>query len=593
MTLIMEAAPTDLTAKLTNNETNIQVDSQCQGVTLEFILGAFLQECKQFGFDWSLPTDQTTWRARLRDFSYLSLSNQPDCSAAGHHFVPALFSDHLDDPTGQKYQGNFKLAKAQLLVRLDDLKHIHRDTIVRAAPLDNSGQVRPEFAVNATAGELVLFKTRDLVYNYIGTPWNAGVCTDRKETYLDYAKRKGEMINGIQPADWFLSHSWGMTFCDTIHTLLPSGDDCFVAMISPPCWQCWPLVIIVIAVVPFVGWLVLPLLGHRHHVLSHLAKPRWWTPKAVTSLGRVTYWVDIFCKNQFIVNSDDTAEELAKCVRDCGQTALACAPWENPECLQRVWCQFEIHHTYLAKTKLKACYSEQEKMKMDQQLYSWKALMGYVMCRGRYGCVPASWLEEDGSHVLGRTLSELKVADAQATVKADRDLILSSIAEDFGGDGRTNSLESADNMEALSKCDENIRHSIIDSIEVALGGADKTSRGAGKRRPRQIPLRIRVAYYSLTFQLVVLLIALVSLKKVQPSIIIYMLGIVLFFACLTFMNMAAKSHQMLSLLEMAGMGGELRAKSFRKERVCYFSLSVLAMIMAISFVCLQSVVGLL
>ena len=411
----MEAAPTDLTAQLTVDSQGVTLDSQCQGVTLEFILGAFLQECTLSGFNWSLPTNQTTWRARLSDFSYLSLSNQPDCSAAGHHFIPDLFSDHLDDddPTEPKYQGSFKLAKAQLLINLDDMKHIQRDTIIRAAPLDNIGQVRSEFAVNVTAGELVLFKTRDIVYNYIGTPWNDGVCKERQETYLDYAKRKKEMNTGIRPADWFLSHSWGMTFCDTIHTLLPSDDDCFVAMLSPSCSQCWPLVILIIAIVPFVGWLVLPLLGRRRYVLDHLAHPRWWTPKAVTSLGRVTYWIDILCKNQFIVNSEDTAEELSKCVRDCGQTALACIPWEKPECLKSVWCQFEIHHTYLAKKNLKACYSENEKIKMDQQLYSWKALIGWIMC-GR--CVPSSWLEEDGAHVLGRTLSELKVADAQATV---------------------------------------------------------------------------------------------------------------------------------------------------------------------------------
>ena len=140
--------------------------------------------------------------------------------------------------------------------------------------------------------------------------------------------------------------------------------DCFVAMLSPSCSQCWPLVILIIAIVPFVGWLVLPLLGRRRYVLDHLAHPRWWTPKAVTSLGRVTYWIDILCKNQFIVNSEDTAEELSKCVRDCGQTALACIPWEKPECLKRVWCQFEIHHTYLAKKNLKACYSENEKIKI-------------------------------------------------------------------------------------------------------------------------------------------------------------------------------------------------------------------------------------
>ena len=536
----------------------------------------------------------------------MSLSNQPNCSSAGHHFIPDLFCDSLNDPTEQKYRGSFKLAKAQVLINLNDINNLTRDTILSAAPLDNTGKVRPEFAVNVTAGELVLFKTRDLVYNYIGTPWNEGVCKEEQETYLDYAKRKDETKTdidiGIQKANWFLSHSWGMTFCDTIDTLLPSGDDCFVAMVSPPCLL-WPLFIILIAIVPCLGWVVLPLLGRRQYVLSHLAKPRWWTPKAVTSLGRVTYWIDILCKNQFIVNSSDTAKELSDCVRSCRQgTALACCPWEKPECLSRVWCQFEIHHTYLAKTKLKACYSENEKYKMDQQLYSWKALLGWFLGSR---CVPSSWLEEDGSHVLGRTLSELKVADAQATVASDREMILSSIAQCFRerDSSRSTSLESLDNRNALSKCDENIRNAIVDSIEVALGGAAQQTateesnfhhgNSVGKRRPRQIPLRIRVAYYSLVFQLAVGMIVLVCLNILNPSIIIYMFSVVLFFACVTFLNMAAKSHQLLSLLEMAGMGTDDRAKAFHKERICYVLLSLLAILLMVAFVSLQYFVGLL
>lgn len=101
-----------------------------------------------------------------------------------------------------------------------------------------------------------------------------------------------------------------------------------------------------------------------------------------------------------------------------------------------------------------------------------------------------------------------------------------------------------------------------------------------------------MAYYSFAFQLVVGLIVLVTLKLVKPPIIIYMLGVIQFFGGITLFNMAAKSHQMLSLLEMAGMGTEHRATSFKKERSCYVCLSVLMMSMAITFVCLQSVVGL-
>ena len=113
---------------------------------------------------------------------------------------------------------------------------------------------------------------------------------------------------------------------------------------------------------------------------------------------------------------------------------------------------------------------------MDQQLYSWKALLGWFLGSR---CVPSTWLEEDGSHVLGRTLSELKVADAQATVASDREMILSSIAQCFRerDSSRSTSLESLDNRNALSKCDENIRNAIVDSIEVALGGAAQQTDG--------------------------------------------------------------------------------------------------------------------
>ena len=71
---------------------------------------------------------------------------------------------------------------------------------------------------------------------------------------------------------------------DTVDTLLPSADDCFVAMITPPSKWLWPLVLLVIALVPLVGWCLLPLLCARSRVLEHMATPRWWTTKAVASL---------------------------------------------------------------------------------------------------------------------------------------------------------------------------------------------------------------------------------------------------------------------------------------------------------------------
>ena len=54
------------------------------------------------------------------------------------------------------------------------------------------------------------------------------------------------------------------------------------------------------------------------------------------------YWVDIFCKNQHVVESGDTAEELADTVRASAEVLLVLHPLSNPVMLTRVWCLFEV-----------------------------------------------------------------------------------------------------------------------------------------------------------------------------------------------------------------------------------------------------------
>ena len=146
--------------------------------------------------------------------SFLSLTSVDDAvtAAAGHFFVPALFASGAETGDERAYTGSFKLAKAEVL-NLDELKSIDRMTVVRAAPLDALGNSRPELAVSVRCEELVLLKTRDLVYNYIGTTGcPGGVCEEKQETFLSYAARDKNMVSGIRPADWFLSHSWGTSF---------------------------------------------------------------------------------------------------------------------------------------------------------------------------------------------------------------------------------------------------------------------------------------------------------------------------------------------------------------------------------------------
>lgn len=417
-----------------------------------------------------------------------------------------------------------------------------------------------------------------------------GVCSEHKETYLDYARRTHLAGgSGVVPAEWFLSHSWGTAFHDTIDTVLPSADDCFVAMLTPPTPKLWPLYVLVISAVPLMGWGLLLILGSRRKVLQHMAKPRWWTPRAVTAMANNAFWIDILCKNQHkLIESGDTASELSHCLRACGKTALACTPWQSPACLLRIWCQFEIHHTHLAGTRLKAAFSNREKNRMDQTMYGWKSLVHWMfgLCGG--GLCPENWADNDtGSQILGCMLARLKVEDAQATVEADRAMILSKIAGDFGGDEANHDLGSAANKKALTKCDLMIRTAIIDSIEEALGSANKTAAKAGGRRPRQIPLRLRVAFYTLMLQVFVVLGILVHFGTVPASVLIYAAVFVGLFMGITLFNMAAKAHQMLTILSNADMGQEKRARAFRLERSAYLLLTLLSLVSMLVLFSLQ------
>lgn len=106
------------------------------------------------------------------------------------------------------------------------------------------------------------------------------------------------------------------------------------------------LYFLIVLFVPFVGSILLPIIGARDNVIKLCATPTWYTPAKVVKLGKLKIWIDIFCKNQHGISSslysNDTELELRTCVQLCGKTILACSPWNNPICLQRIWCQYEV-----------------------------------------------------------------------------------------------------------------------------------------------------------------------------------------------------------------------------------------------------------
>jgi hypothetical protein len=467
---------------------------------------------------------------------------------------------------------------------------VDRGTWVLAAPIDCSGVVRRELAVAATAGELCLLKTRDLVYNLIGDKWNTGessprsklclrhcnihlrctgLTTNSKLTYIETVKQQNAAAASLYvgPAQAFLSHTWGDCFCDTVEALLPTHDQCYRAMVEPrvTCSASSLLRTVLhaclVLCVPFLGWLVLPIMGSRKRVLEHMSSPRWWTPRAVVELADATFWIDIFCKNQHVVNSGDTAVELSSCVKRCGRTVLACSPWHDPTCLRRIWCQFEVHHTFLAGTTLDVRYPDAEKRSMDSHMYSWRSVFEWL---GRCDRGSSS---KSGSQLLGEAIASLEVTNARATVATDREMILLQITKEYGGQG--DDLKSGDNVAAFGAFDSIIRKCTIDGIVSALGGnaGDGSVAKVGERRPRQVPWAYRVAMYSFTVQLLATVIICVVHKLLPLYVLPFLASVVAAVLACMFINMAAKTTNLLQLLQ-----NDPRSKVLRRERhFCLFA----------------------
>jgi hypothetical protein len=65
---------------------------------------------------------------------------------------------------------------------------------------------------------------------------------------------------------------------------------------------------------------------------------------ACRDLTEYFYWIDVFAKNQHVVESDTTAAELAEMVSGATIGAVMVVhPLRKPRMLSRVWCLFEMH----------------------------------------------------------------------------------------------------------------------------------------------------------------------------------------------------------------------------------------------------------
>jgi len=131
------------------------------------------------------------------------------------------------------------------------------------------------------------------------------------------------------------------------------------------------------------------------------------------------YWIDIFNKNQHVVNSSGTILELARCIKELKHTVLILHPSDR-WALSRVWCLFEVLNTLQSEAKMSVALSFRfidvledqriEDLNQVPQGPSWTELRRY------------------------QAFQKIDVRTAEASIPEDKELIFKKIEESVGFD---------------------------------------------------------------------------------------------------------------------------------------------------------------
>ncbi|KAG2441494.1 hypothetical protein HXX76_003116 [Chlamydomonas incerta] len=128
------------------------------------------------------------------------------------------------------------------------------------------------------------------------------------------------------------------------------------------------------------------------------------------------YWIDIYHKNQ---HQSVAVHDLSDNLRLAGKVALVVHPFPSPLALTRVWCLFEIMTAIQVSVPIKPFPS--------QAAYAgFQGMMG----GNDWGGIAKSEITPE----LEAEMDRLDVSTAQATVAADKDMILGMIRDSMGVD---------------------------------------------------------------------------------------------------------------------------------------------------------------
>lgn len=138
------------------------------------------------------------------------------------------------------------------------------------------------------------------------------------------------------------------------------------------------------------------------------------------------FWLDIFCKNQHDIDSDDTAVELSTTLKQTGQAMLVLEPLDNPISLSRVWCLFEVLTCVKAEVGMDIAPSFAGMHSMDDLvLHNRGKLVSATVADPMVGALVAHRGEMCGS---------IHVEQAKAAVEHDRKMILDLVDNTVGTD---------------------------------------------------------------------------------------------------------------------------------------------------------------
>ena len=185
------------------------------------------------------------------------------------------------------------------------------------------------------------------------------------------------------------------------------------------------------------------------------------------------YWLDIFCKNQHVIQGDETAKELTRAVEETGSTLLMCdGKWFQPKCFTRVWCLYEIMWTLRLGSKLRVILPSENVL----------TTLSETSCETSLSQSQEMSQETRLDFSVLRSISDIDVLNAEASVASDKQMIFDWIEASVG-------CESMSHEIGVVMCDA-MAESLLDTIlalndrKVGTGGdeGDEGDEGDGRMK---------------------------------------------------------------------------------------------------------------